>query len=617
MARNMKDRFAWRPAGSWFVSALCLSIGFSLAINVSDVAARGGPEYMKLNYVPGLALEIKGHWDTSGVFIATDIEQLPNPRSPKLRGIIQAIDTSARTITIFGRTIHITKSTRYVESDSSLTTFESLRVGQQIEVSCKVRAKETWKARKIKTTHVKSSSKIKGSLTRVAVDGVAPDTIEIHGLLIILNEKTDINWPRGELEKIEYDRFKYAALPAAKASRDGVVLMRGLLFTAKYRGEMEDATEHDLSPNFAADRSDIQPGVRAELTAFASNNVRAMAQVRWRKKYAVSSDSNAVISDAGEIDITQLYVLFNDIGNTPVTLQIGRQDIDEPREWLFDDYLDAIRVHYISTTGFTAQAAVILSVSPIKTKFDTWTDYYAEAGWRFDRHSVANAYILARKDTSLRNREPVWWGLRYFGRPTSSLRSWFDIALMRGTDKGRSQNAWALDIGTTYLLESVGSVQPNLTFGYAIGSGDKVSGDLESQEFRQTGYQDNVARLGGVAQIRYYGEALNPELSNIKIFTAGIGAIHEQGASIEALYHTYRQDRAEADLAKTSLVNPPARPNGSSADLGWGLDLIASSPEFWERFQLRYTMSVFKPGEAFGARDETALLNRLNVDVTL
>ncbi len=603
-----------------------LSLGLALLVGgllfgSKSAEAKGSPEYMKLNYVPGISLEIKGVWSDEGVLIATDIEQLPKPRTPKLRGAIQRIDSAGHSITVLGRKIHISKSTRYLEADSVSGSFESLKVGQQIEVSCNVRdkdgKKDVWKARKIKTHQVKSNSKVKGVITRVAVDGASPDTLEIHGLIIILNNKTDINWPRGELEKLRYDRFKYAGLRKAESSKDGIVLAKGLLFTAKYRGEMEDETEHDLSPNFAADQSDIQPGVRAELTAYASESVRALAQVRWRKKYGISSDSDAVVSNAGEVDITQLYLLFSEIGNTPITLQIGRQDFDEPREWLFDDYLDALRVHYLSTSGFTAQAAVILSVSPIKSKFDPWTDYYAEAGWRFDRHSAANAYVLARKDTSIRNREPVWWGIRYFGRPTSSFRTWFDAALMRGTDKGRSQSAWALDFGTTYLLKPMGAVKPNLTLGYAIGSGDKVSGDLESQEFRQTGYQDNVARLGGVAQIRYYGEALNPELSNIKILTAGVGAIHKQGAAIEALYHSYRQHRPDKGLSKSSLVVPPARPNGSSPDLGWGMDVIVSSPELWERFQLRYTFSMFKPGDAFGARNETAKLNRLNVDVTL
>jgi alginate production protein len=619
---EMKDRtVACFPRWVFSWTLRCSLLASLLIVSAAEVTAKGGPEYMKLNYVPGISLEIKGVWNDSGALVATDIEQLPKPRTPKVRGKIQRIDSAKRSIVVLGRTILITKSTRFLEADSSVGSFESLKVGQQIEVSCTVRDdgenKAVWKARKIKTNQVKSSSKVKGVITRVAVDGASPDTLEIHGLIIILNTKTDINWPRGELEKLEYDRFKYAALQQAQSSKDGIVLANGLLFTAKYRGEVENEAEHDLSPTFAADKSDVQPGIRAELTAFASENVKALAQVRWRKKYAISTDSNATVSGAGEVDITQLYLLLSEIGNTPVTLQVGRQDIDEPREWLFDDYLDAIRIHYITTSGFTAQAAVILSVSPIKSKFDPWTDYYAEAGWRFDRHSAANVYVLARKDTSLRNREPVWWGVRYFGRPTSSLRSWFDAALMRGTDKGRSQSAWALDFGATYMLAPIGGVKPNLTLGYAVGSGDEVSGDLESQEFRQTGYQDNVARMGGVAQIRYYGEALNPELSNMKIFTAGVGAILKQGASVEALYHTYRQHRPDSDLTKSALVDPPARPNGGSADLGWGIDVIATSPEFWERFQLRYTLSVFDPGAAFEPFNETAILNRLNVDVTL
>ncbi len=606
--------FRTTPIG-WIIIAIALVC--VLLVNPERALARGGPEYMRLNYVAGIALEVKGHWDTSGAFIAEDIEQLPNPRSPKLRGQIQSINKSKNTLTILGRTIHLTKSTRFVEPEPTQTTLASLKVGQHIEVSCTIRDDGSWKARKIKSKNVKTSSKIKGSITQVSVDGTAPDTLIIHGLIIILNEKTDINWPRGELDKLEYRQFKYAALSGAELSDDGVVIGKGLLLTAKYRGQMENASEYDLQQNFGADRSDVQPGLRLELTTFLTENISGLAQVRWRKRYALDTDSLAVLSESKELNITQLYVLFRKLGDPHLALQVGRQDFDEPREWLFDDYLDAIRFHYIATEGFVAQAALIVSVSPIKDKFDSWTDYFAQVGWRFDKHSVTNAYVLKRKDTSLRNREPIWWGLRYFGRPAPSFRSWFDIAIMRGEDKGRSQSAWAVDFGTTYRPVNIGAVKPSLTVGYAIGSGDKVSGDPESQEFRQTGYQDNVATLGGVSSVRYYGEALNPELSNIKILTAGLGAVHQNGASLETIYHSYKQHRLDPDLAKTALLNPPARPNGSSVDLGWGVDVIATSPEFWERFQLRYTLSVFKPGLAFDPRQETALLNRLNVDVTL
>jgi len=603
----------------WLITSVivCALIGSVEIAAVESAMARGGPEYMKLRYVPGIALEIKGVWDTSGVFVATEMEQLPKPRTPKMRGAIQRINKAKRMFMMLGRPVRVKKSTRFLEVDSSSLSFESLKVGQRIEVSCTVLEDGTWKARKIRTKGVKRSDKIKGTITRVAVDGNAPDTLEMSGLLILLTKKTDINWPRGDLQKVQYKRFKYAALSDAEYSRDGELLSKNILLTAKYRGELENLSEPDLSPTFESDRSDLQPGVRAELTAFLGKNVRALTQIRWRKKYDISSESQSILSKKKELDVTQLYALFKDIGNTPFSIQVGRQDVDEPREWLFDEYLDALRLHYIAAHGFIAQAAVIVSVAPIKRKFEPWTDYFAQFGWRFDRHSAARVYVLARNDTSPRNRDPVWWGARYYGRPTRALRSWFDVALMRGEDKGRTQRAWAFDVGSTLFVGEYKAIRPNVTLGYAVGSGDKVANDNFSQEFRQTSYQDNVGRIGGVTRIRYYGEALNPELSNLKIFTAGAGLIHERGTSLEALYHSYRQHRLDADLSKTALTNPPAVPNGASADIGWGLDIIASSPEFWERFQLRYTFSIFNPGVAFEPRNETALLNRLNFDVTL
>ena len=613
-SNSLRDSYSW-AAQAVIISVLQLGIAFVLTSPVS--AQKGAPEYMRMDFKPGLTLEIKGEWDTSGVFIASDIEPLPNPRSPKLRGVIQSVNLKDGTITMYGRTILFTKETRRVTLDSTQSALEGLKAGQNIEVSCKINDKNEWRARKVKSSNVKAGSKIKGSLTRVAIDGTPPDTIEINGLLILLNELTDINEPRGHSEKVEKELFKYPALKAPEDALSGIQLSDKLLLTGKYRGNLKSETEFDLSPIVDHDQSDTEPSIRAELTGYWSPTVRTFAQARLRRRFVISSDRNPRATENIELDITQLYVLFKDINQSGLSLQIGRQDFDEPREWLFDEYLDALRVHYYGVDRLTLEAALIVSVNPLKEKFDPWTDLFAQASWNLDKHNRVGAYVLRRQDSGQRDKDPVWSGMRYYGRPAEALRSWADISFMRGFDnlKLRSLRAWAYDFGTTFTV-SQESFSTSFTLAYAVGSGDKIGGDGITQEFRQTGYEDNVAIIGGTSTVHYYGEVLDPELSNIKILTLGAAISPLSGGSLEALFHTYKQHHITDELTDTDLVGPLASPLGISDDLGWEVDVIASSPKLWERVKIRWTFGLFNPGDAFQVDRANAILNRLNIDMS-
>ena len=184
---------------------------------------------------------------------------------------------------------------------------------------------------------------------------------------------------------------------------------------------------------------------------------------------------------------------------------------------------------------------------------------------------------------------------------------------MGGEDKGDNLQAWALDFGATATAHNT-SMRPSLTVGYAIGSGDRP-GDADDQQFRQTAYQDNVDRFGGLASLRYYGAILSPELSNLKIITLGAGIRPSAQSSVEFIYHSYRQHYADSDVKGSDLVDPPARPNGFDTDIGWGVDVVTALREVADRIQLTWTIGLFSPGQAYSSRQETAILNKLNMTV--
>ena len=406
----------------WIQRVLGISL-FLSAIALTPSKA-GQPEYMELDYHKVPALEFKGYWDTSGVFVATDLEELPKPRLPKLRGSIQGIDLENGIITMYGVPIEIYDKTQFLEAEEEYS-LDDLKIGQRIEVSCKIDESGRWKARKVKVKGIKESDKIKGTITRISVDGNPPDTVEIHGLIILLIRETDLNEPGSFFEEEEFEEL---ALAGAESNSEGIILGEKLLLNGDYRQTIRRETEFDLSEFIAADHSDVEPQLRLELTGYWNKSFRTFFQLRMRKQYSFNSERN--ISQSRELDAgdTQLYLLARDVGVNGLTFKVGRQDVEEPREWLFDEYLDAIRIYYYGREPLILDAALMHTVAPLSEKIETWTDVFGQVRWYFDSHSRIRGYVLLRKDSDeIRNREPVWWGIGYDGRMRGGMiRTWMD-----------------------------------------------------------------------------------------------------------------------------------------------------------------------------------------------
>jgi hypothetical protein len=84
-------------------------------------------------------------------------------------------------------------------------------------------------------------------------------------------------------------------------------------------------------------------------------------------------------------------------------------------------------------------------------------------------------------------------------------------------------------------------------------------------------------------------------------------------ASLEVIGHRYRQQAARDKLDGSNLVDPPARPNGASRDLGWTLEFIAAAPPLWGKLRASWTFAFFSPGDAFNPRHENATWQRLEL----
>lgn len=157
---------------------------------VYRTAAADDPSYLQVQ--PGLTAEIKGEWNKDGIFSALEIELLPESRRPKLRGSIDAIDTTENAIRVFGQWVSITPSTQFLDVIDSLVAFSMFQPKLRVEVSCKIDSVGQWTARHVRIHNVKSSDKIKGTVTRVAYDKQSPDTLVIESLRVLVTDKTEV-----------------------------------------------------------------------------------------------------------------------------------------------------------------------------------------------------------------------------------------------------------------------------------------------------------------------------------------------------------------------------------------------------------------------------------------
>jgi alginate production protein len=341
---------------------------------------------------------------------------------------------------------------------------------------------------------------------------------------------------------------------------------------------------------------------------------------------------------AAGVTLSEAWILQTNLFNTGIALQAGRQQVQDRREWWWNEDLDAARLHYF---GKKVRAFVGIGrefgykstlgrLDPedrgINRTFGnvrwTWTDrndlelyglHQSDGSSRFALGALVNARKVDESDARL-----TWLGLRARGRIKSKFHGklyyWADLAKVRGIERltafddfdadrvvvsglsRRKVSGWAFDVGAS--LELPLTFKPYLTVGYARGSGDRNGGTGTNKAFRQTGLHNNNGKFRGLSRFRYYGEVLRPNLSNIGIQTVALGAPIGESRWIEAVWHRYRQVIPSDRISGSRLDRDP---NGVSRKLGSEIDLILSHRPVASPWEFEITAGGFRAGPAFDA----------------
>lgn len=303
--------------------------------------------------------------------------------------------------------------------------------------------------------------------------------------------------------------------------------------------------------------------------------------------------------------IDQAYATFKNLAG-PFDFTIGRRNFEDGRLWLYDGALDAFIVNH-KLGDFHTEASVSrenlvdadLLVNVPKGKINNYMLYTEYRG--IEDHKLAG-YVIKRADKAKLEGDPVLTGVRAYGRPTDRFNYWAELGFARGKDNLKQKlDGYAYDVGGTYRFPGL-PLQPALTLGYAFGSGDDNPNDTRNKQFRQTGLQSNEGRFGGFTQFKAYGETLDPELSNIKILTAGIGFRMAPTAYVDIVYHRYKLVKIASEFRSSGVTAQMNQVDTHlSKKVGDEIDIVLGFRNLFGYRRLGFEVrgGWFRPGNAF------------------
>jgi alginate production protein len=423
------------------------------------------------------------------------------------------------------------------------------------------------------------------------------------------------------------------------SQREMTLLGKRLIIGGKLTADMQARSAFDLVRGAKDDDLTAAPEATVEAIWLPSETTVVFASTKASSELELYKQGGGAHSTAG-VELNALWFLKTRILNTPLAVQVGRQKMQDRRNWWWDDDIDAARLHYFGSTvtafaGVGMVNSVYLSTLGRADPEDRGLlRAFGTAEWEWQKRHTIAVFTLHQNDRTRRyalgelvNRDRAdkqdanltWIGARARGcfKPRFPRRIcyWGDVAQVRGTEisfnfnrfdalnstvnrlTNRDVHGWAYDIGTS--IELPFTFKPNVTLGYAWGSGDPAGTPGRDGAFRQTGLHKNDGKYRGLTRFRYYGEVLRPNLSNIAITTAALGVPIGKHSWIESVWHRYRQPEADNNISGSNLNR---NPNGIDKRLGDEFDVIISHRPA-SRWVFELTGGAFVAGPAFGAQE--------------
>jgi len=301
-----------------------------------------------------------------------------------------------------------------------------------------------------------------------------------------------------------------------------------------------------------------------------------------------------------KLDVKELYVKSKNLFNNNANFLIGRKYLKDERGWYYKTSLDTIGISnkndlllyelYLGKRLTKNNSAY--DPNEIATNLKDAKFLFAHLSYEYFKDNTIEGFFI-HEDNKNAEKKLNWTGLRAQGKiPQQNFNMfsyWADVATMRGDLNQSSTTGLGFDIGAKYYFTNY----------FAAVAGSLAYGSGGGNLFVQPSFTNNRSNyLSKDLSFRYYGEFLQPELSNMTIgslyFLRYLNTLKDK--TVILALHNYTQDKHSSTQynATNKTVNPGGKKNniGNEIDLILHYDLIPNT--YW-----RYSLGYFIGGDAY------------------
>ncbi len=584
----------------------------------------------------GHRLEAKVVRTESGGLLSSDFELLPPGGRDSVTGPVESMAEGR--FSVFGVRVEVVPETQ--GEGGSRLDFGSLREGEWVKVDGRIRESGRIRARRIRAEKPRERGTLEGRIDAIEP---APEGWRLRMLDV------DVEVPAGRRVDVpeELAAVSLEALteePPSRRRRTEEDFVPGSIrlgdwgtlggtITARFDRE----SEFDLDS--AAGDSQRTRTLRVRLEATARPSARVFLVAGVEQDWEWVSELGDPDENRRRTNLKETFAFLRDFPARGLDLEAGRIHLKDDRQWLYDRDLDGLRLSY-DRAQWHAEASlttVWFGGRETRTRFDPRppaipkdgldetdgerdeeaTNATAVLTREFPGRDEVSAFFVGRFDRGREDDSPLLAGIQARLRSVEDLEAWADVSGVWGSDRDERIQGYGFDVGATWEIPL--PLEPSVTVAYAFGSGGDDDPTDGNSDFRQTGFQDNTSKWNGVTSFNYYGELLDPELSNLSIATAGLGVHLGRRTSLDLVAHRYTQPRPAPFLRDTEangdlLPDDPvaADPDGVHHELGWEFDAVLGWREI-RNLDVEVVFGRFEPGEALSMADRAATFVKFEV----
>ncbi|MEZ5977242.1 MAG: alginate export family protein [Planctomycetota bacterium] len=537
-------------------------------------------------------VEVRGELDDLGRFVASKVEPGAEERYESLTGVVTSHDVADGALVLLGVPVAITDRAEWTSiAPGDLT-------GRRVRIEGRYRGPDRFSARDVRPWG-EGRDRMSGRIDSLTeVEGGIELTLLGRSVVLAPDCEVESEYAADDLPRYE-QRWSEVSV-ATTIDEDDLLEERfeiapGVRVGGQIEYERTDETDFDLDGTDPNDRLDDVVSARLRLGWAIRHDVTARAEAKFRQRWR-DDDQDGRTSD-DELEFGETWLHLSDVFGEGVDLRVGRQDFDDPREWIYDQDLDAVRLYGREDT-WRWELALATTLGSADRRDEGSLDVSAYVSSLDDDRHLA-AWMMHRDPEELPGTRLTHVGVRAIGDWLDPFETWAELSAVVGEEAGRDVRGFGYDVG---FVAHDRDWPLAFAAGLAFGSGDDGSGT--DTAYRQTGLQDNNGKLGTATSIRYYGELVDPELSNLRVATLALSWWFEEHSTLALVWHDFAQVEAATFLRDTDL---DADPNGLDRHLGSELDLVLGTRAF-EDFDVEIAAGVFFPGAAFAEDDEASFV---------